>query len=389
MSDLALAIKQIEGIEASLTAFQKKAEKEMEAAGSVSIETKNALEAVGEKQRELADRLLDLEQKGAGYQNANGLTPEKSVGHQFVDSDKYKAFVDGQTGKVRLDIQMNTSTGSDANVAPDRRAGVVPGAFQPLRMEQLWSHLPTSSNAIEFTKEATFVNNAAEAAEAATKAESDLTWSLVNMPVSTVAHWTKISKQLAADNMALAAYINTRMAYGVDRRVETQLVSGNGTAPNISGLLDTGNFTAHGYASAALGSVLQKFALVRLIKGDMEAAGYVPNAVVLNPADYAQLDVDSLQATGSQIRVDFREDGTPTVWGLPIVSAVGMTADNVAVIDAAAHGTIYDRQSTVVELSEHDGTNFQQNLITVRAERRLALATEVPAACRAGDLTPV
>ena len=43
------------------------------------------------------------------------------------------------------------------------------------------------------------------------------------MPVSTVAHWVKISRQLAADAPALAAYINTRMAFGVNKRVETQL----------------------------------------------------------------------------------------------------------------------------------------------------------------------
>ena len=32
--------------------------------------------------------------------------------------------------------------------------------------------------------------------------------------------------------------------------------------------------------------------------------------------------------------------------------------------------------------------NFGKNLFTIRAERRLALATERPAAVRAGDLTP-
>lgn len=380
-------IAMIEKIELQMNAFQEKAFEEIKAAGTVSQETETAIENLGIQQREIADRMLTMEQNGGGY-NAINADAIVSVGQQFVETDRYKAFNNGDTGKIRIDIQNNTSTGSDATVAPDRRAGVVAGAFQPLRMEEIWNHIPTSSNAIEYTREATFVNNAAEAAEAAAKAESDITFSLVNMPISTVAHWTKISKQLAADNAALAAYINTRMAYGVDRRVETQLVSGNGTAPNISGLLDTGNFTAHGYADAALGSVLKKFALVRLIIGDMEAAGYMPNVVVLNPADYAQLDVDSLQESGSQIRVNFREDGTPTVWGKPIVSAVGMTADNVAVVDSVAHGSIYDRQTTTVELSEHDDTNFQSNLITIRAERRLALTSEVAAAARAGDLTP-
>lgn len=37
---------------------------------------------------------------------------------------------------------------------------------------------------------------------------------------------------------------------------------------------------------------------------------------------------------------------------------------------------------------DSDSGNFTKNLITIRAERRLALATERPAAVRAGDLTP-
>ena len=126
-------------------------------------------------------------------------------------------------------------------------------------MEALLPSTTTTSNAIEFTRENAFTNNAAEAAEGAQKVESSLTWTLVNMPVSTVAHWIKISKQLAADAPALAAYVDTRMRYGVNQKVDIQLVVGDGTAPNISGTYDTGNYTAHGYANAALGSTLKNW----------------------------------------------------------------------------------------------------------------------------------
>lgn len=386
MSDLGQVIKQIEGIEASLTAFQEKAGDEIKAAGSVSTETKNAIDKIGEQQRELADRLLEIEQKGGANIQTNGFT---TIGKQFTDSDSYKNFIGGNTQKARFEVQANTSTGSDVTVAPDRKAGVVAGAFQPLRIEQLYTSLPTSSNAIEFTKEATFVNNAAETAEGVLKPETDITFSLVNMPVSTVAHWTKISKQLAEDNAALAAYINTRMSYGVDKRVDTQLVVGNGTAPNLSGMLDTGNFTAHGYADADLGSVLKKLVLIRKVIGDMEAAGYMPNGIVLNPADVATIETEIFTTASGLIRFDYGSDGIPRLFGRPVASAVGMTADQFAVGDFNAAGTIHNRQGVTVEMSDSDDTNFQQNLITVRAERRLALATEVPAAVRAGDLTPV
>lgn len=379
-------MKAIDGLEANLKSMSDKAEGEMKTLGKVSADTKTALEALGNQQKEMAERLLSLEQKG--------LTPKTTEhkddtwGSQLVKSAGYKAFTEGNQQKMRVEVK-NTLTGSDTTVAPDRRPGIVPGAFQPLTLESLYRSVPTSSNAIEFTKENVFTNNAAEAAEGAAKAESALTWTLVNMPVSTVAHWIKISRQLAMDNAALAAYVDQRMRYGVQRRVETQLAVGDGTAPNISGFMDTGNFTPHGYADGALGTVLKKLVLIRKIIGDMEAAGYAPNAIVLNPGDWAQIEIDIFTAGAANI-VPFSYDamGRPVLFGRQVVTSVGMTADTFAVGAFSEAGTIYNREGVVVDMSESDADNFTKNLITLRAERRLALASEVPAAIRGGDLTP-
>lgn len=385
MSDLSQVMKALDGLEAKLNDFNEKAAAEAKAAGQMSADTKAALEGLGLKQRELADELFALKQRGA--EGVPQDTKLSSWGQQFVECDGYKSFIGGNQAKVRFEVK-NTLTGSDTNVAPDRRPGVVPGAFAPLTLESLYRAVPTASNAIEFTKEASFTNNAAEASEGAAKAESALTWSLVNMPISTVAHYIRISKQLAADNAALAAYVDLRMRYGVNRKVETQLCAGDGTAPNISGFLDSGNFTAHGYADANLGSTLKKLVLIRKIIGDLEAAGYAPNAIVLNPADWATVEIDIFTANTNVIAFKYDEGGNPMLFGRRVVTSVGMTSDNVAVGDFTSAGTIYNREGVVVEMSDSDSDNFTKNLITLRAERRLALASEVPAAIRAGDLTP-
>jgi HK97 family phage major capsid protein len=377
-------LKTLETIERNMQAQAERAEAQAKETGKVSTETKAAIDALGTQQRELADRLVSLEQKGI-------IVPDTKLstgwGDQLIKSDRYAAFAGGQAQKVRVEVK-NTLTGSDTTVAPDRKPGIVPGATVPLTLESLYTHVPTSSNAIEFTKEASFTNSAAEAAEGAAKAESALTWSLVNMPISTVAHWIKISRQLAADNTALAAYVNQRMVYGVNRRVETQLGAGDGTAPNISGILDSGNFTAHGYAAAALGATLPKLVLIRKIIADLWAAGYPAEAILLNPADWATIEIDILTATSNAVRVGVNQAGQQTLWGVPVLQSVGITADTVCVCACSQHATIYDREAVVVELSDSDSDNFTKNLVTIRAERRLALAVEVPAACRAGDLTP-
>ncbi|MDC8446450.1 MAG: phage major capsid protein [Nitrosomonas sp.] len=383
-------MKSVEGIENLIKSHSEKADAEIKAIGKVSHDTQTAIDNLGIKQRELADELMQLKQR-------QSLPPEISGpdgwGAQFTKSEEYTGrlhLIKGnrQFGSVGFEVK-NTLTGSDATVAPDRRPGIVPGAFAPLTLESFLPSLPTQSNAIEFTKENVFTNNAAEAAEGAAKAESSLTWTLINMPVSTVAHWIKISRQLASDNAALAAYVDTRMRYGVNRKVETQLISGDGVAPNISGILDTGNFTAHGYADAALGTVLKKLVLIRKIIGDLQAAGDDPDGILLNPADWATIDIDLFTTAAGQSLRTVNEMGQPVLFGKPVITSVGMTADQVAVGNFAMACTVYNREGVVVEMSDSDSDNFTKNLITLRAERRLALATERPAAIRAGDITPV
>jgi HK97 family phage major capsid protein len=57
----------------------------------------------------------------------------------------------------------------------------------------------------------------------------------------------------------------------------------------------------------------------------------------------------------------------------------------VGAMDVAAQ--VWNRQGTTVEMSEADDTNFQKNLVTVRAEARLGLAIYRPASVQYGDLT--
>lgn len=376
--------KALENIEAQLAAFSTKADMEAKF-GEVSAETKAAIENFGIKQREFADQLVLIKQRGTAPP-AEGEKIE-TWGEQFVKNARYADFAGGHLNKLRVEVK-NTLTGSDATVAPDRKPGVVAGAFLPFSMEALIPSTPTTSNAIEFTKEASFTNSAAEAAEGAAKAESALTWSLVNMPVSTVAHWIKISKQLASDSAALAAYVNMRMVYGVNQKVDVQLVVGDGTAPNISGTYDAGNYTAHGYANAALGSTLKKLVLIRKILADLYLAGYPADAIVLNPADLATIDIEMFTTAAGQMLYNINASGQTFLFGLPVIQSIGMAADTFQVGAFKQAYMIHNREGVVVEMSDSDSDNFTKNLITLRAERRLALATEKPAAVRGGDLTP-
>ena len=173
-------MKALDQVEAKLTAMSTKAEGEFATVGKTAADTKTALDNIGIEQRVLADRLLAVEQKATAQPEKKEVT---SWGEQFIKNARYADFAGGHMAKLRVEVK-NTLTGSDTNVAPQRNAGIVAGAALPFSMEALLPSTTTSSNAIEFTKEASFTNSAAEAAEGAPKVNlrSHGLWSICLCP---------------------------------------------------------------------------------------------------------------------------------------------------------------------------------------------------------------
>jgi HK97 family phage major capsid protein len=387
-------LKAMDSIEERLKAWDAKADGELKTLGKVADDTKTAIHNMGLEQKGLAERLLQLEQRGAiqGQEGDESRKGEDSVAARFLKSvsgqlESFRA--NNMKGRVTAEVK-NTVTNTVGNTDSARRPGIVGGAFRMLRLEAMLNSLPTTSPAIEFVREATFVNAAAETAEAAVKPESSVTTELKTVPMATVAHWLKISKQLAADNAMLAAYINTRMIYGVDLRVENQIISGNGTSPNMEGFSRAGNFTAHGYTAAsltALGLENKRFDLIGKMIGDAAVGDYPADAIMVNPGDWWTMRLTK-DSQGRYLLGDPGASVAPMLWDVPVVASNAIAAGTVYVANLSQAATFYRREAVSVELSDSDGDNFTRNLITVRAERRCALAVERPAAIRFGQLVP-
>jgi len=341
-----------------------------------------------------ADKIVALEQRLV----ANILTGKeapKTFGQLLVEDPAYKAFASRQSNKCVIslkrgfNVQNNTITGqsgspaanSDTLVAADRRPGIIPGAFRALRVRDLLSRGNTNSNAVEFTRELLFTNNAAETAEGVTKPESVLTFELYTAPVVTIAHWIKVSRQIINDAPALVAYIENRLRYGVELREEAQIVAGNGVGQNLIGITTSPNFTA--FTPTSGDTEIDSYN--RAIRA-LDAADYPANGIILNPATWGSIerlkDENKNYLVGSPFGAI-----VPTLWGKPIALTSSMTANKLLVAAFDIAFLYLTREEVVVEMSESDDTNFQQNLVTIRAEKRGALGGLRPASVRYGNLT--
>lgn len=332
---------------------------------------------LGEVQLKLSRQLLELQQKS---QKAEGDRVHASLGSYVTKSESYKTFL---TSRRPVSVVYDTKADGDpilssaGQLRPYRVPGIQALEQRELVIEDLFPHIPISENSVEYVKEKSFTNNAAPVAEAAQKPASTLETETAQTPVQVVAHWTRITRQLADDAGALAAFINARMVYGVDLAVENQILSGNGTSPSLSGLMKTGNYTAQEFTLAQIGgSTANLLDLLRMSFAKVNYWSYRTSAVLLNPMDWASLQ--GLKGSNGEYLLGSPADSfaNSTVWGVRVVQTAAMDEGKFLAGDFARAATVYDRMQTVIDIASQNEDDFIKNLYTIRAERRLALAVE-------------
>ena len=176
------------------------------------------------------------------------------------------------------------------------------------------------------------------------------------------------------------------MMYGLNRRIEKQLIVGDGTGQNLSGIFTTGNYTVHGFTQDTMPADSNVLDLIRRCGATMRKVGYTPSVVFLNPMDFDTIrgmkDKNGNYLMGSPLQAG--TDIRP--WGLRVVESPEVTEGKFMVADPIMGATIYERSAPVIEMFEQDANNVTKNLYTIRCESRMAFAVESANCFIGGDL---
>ena len=371
-----------------LKGWMEKANGEIEVARSVSVETKSALEKLADQSASLADKCLEIERRVAeGFDGAKQAAAE-TAGEKLVKSDSFKAMVEGRSKFARVEMKtaIVNATGQNQPLVPaDRLVGII---NNPNRILTIRDALPvgrTTSNLIEFTKENVYTNNAgpqydSPAFENVTKPESGITFTLATAAVVTLAHFIPLSRQVLEDSPQIESYVNGRLSFGLKLEEEDQLLNGNGSSGNISGLLASGNFTA--YNRAVTGDT--KLDTLRRAITQAQLSEFMADTIVLNPQDWEEIEL--LKATDNQyVWSNPVAMAGPQIWGKAVIPTNSIAAGTFLVGAMQMGAQVWDRQDANVQISYEDGDNFKKNMATLRAEERLALTVYRPAAFVSGS----
>jgi HK97 family phage major capsid protein len=351
---------------------------QVEQFGKATTALTGQIENLSEQYKSLKEQMIDLAQKQTP---ASVEGKSETAGMEFIGSDQFKALAERRSERARIEVK-NTVVADATTTMPMQRPGIIPGSFAPLTLRSLIPTIQVASNAVTSLRELAWTNSAAEVAQAAAKPESAITFEQYDVTIQTVAHWIKVSNQLLADAPAVAAYIDTRLRDGLAQRIDRQLLLGDGTSPNLSGLTDAGNFTAFTATSGA--NLVES---INKAKYNRWAVGETVDTVVVNPADWAAMEI-AKETSGAYLYGAPGMSGNMSPFGVQVVISANMPAGKFLIGSLRSAATIYQRQGAVVEMG-FVNDDFTKNLVTIRAEERLGLAVDRPVAIMYGDITAV
>ena len=161
---------------------------------------------------------------------------------------------------------------------------------------------------------------------------------------------------------------------------EAQLLSGDGTGTNLSGLIP--NATA--FSDPLTLSTPTAIDMIGAAILQCALADFPADGIMIHPSDWMRMRLMK-DADDKYILGDPQTNVTPALFGLPIVATQAMAVDTFLVGSFRAAATLYDRWAARVEVSTEHADYFTRNLVAILAEERLGLAVKQPAALIHGD----
>ena len=347
--------------------------------------------AAGEKlQAEIETKTAELEQaekktallKLIGKKEKEDSTMEtktaRNLGENFINTMKEKNVHYDRGEKFTISAPAFVKGATDTQTSPAGAVGfattydkrVVEGARTPLVIRDLFGAENISGSTLVYLVEGAIQGAPAVTTEGAEKPQvhfADPTVKTVSL--AKVACHIKESDEYINDYPFLASAINGRLIYELGLVEQGKLVT---DLLGTSGI-QTGTYASTGTATDIADAILQA-------SMDVQAqTGFAADAVVLNPADWYILRVGKDGEDRYYGGGYFGDQAIPNIWGIPVCVSASVASGTVIVGAFKTCASVVQNGGIRVEAVNTNEDDFVKNLMTIRAEERLALAVRRPA----------
>lgn len=313
---------------------------------------------------------------------------------QFWDSAFHKRLKDGDRSvNAEFPIEsigLKATLGEDAAAAgvdtefpvrPDRLPTIVDELFQSPNVADLIPVTTTNADSIEVVVE-NYTDAAIEKEEAAMADESSVAFTLVTEPVRKITVGIKATAEVLGDVGLMRGLVQNRLRQDVARREDRQLLIGNGTSPNLSGVLDRAGIGNRNWSQAAgLDDFMESIFLAGV---SVRQAFLSPSAALMNIGSWAALRLVK-DTTGAYLLGPPGMDIEQRLWGIRVITNENLpihttNTNTPVVVGAWSDAALIARNPNVaVGVTDSDDQDFLADVLTFKFSIREAFIVHRPA----------
>lgn len=229
----------------------------------------------------------------------------------------------------------------------------------------------STGNSFSYLKQTIRTHNATPVPDGELKPTSIYTLAEVEDRVRVIAHLSeKIPVRFFDDHSNLEQFLHNEMEAGLYQELEHQVLSGDGTGENFTGLLNTSGIVVQSFVIDALTSVRKGLT-------SLQVSGVTPTALVLHPQDAEAFDLlRESGSTGGFLLGDPSGTGASNLWSIPRVPSVAVPV-GTAILGDWKNAEIVVREDATLA-ADRSGDNFTHNLVQLRLEGRFGWAVKRP-----------
>jgi len=368
---------QIDGISKSIDAKIEKSNSDV-----VNNVVEKANEMVSGMATQLNERLDAMEVANKKQFNSQKKVTFKSALQEALDNGAVEGIAKGNSRSASFELKADMTIGADftGEVIPaDRVPGYKFDPTRPVHVRQLLATGSTQSDVVRYVKESGYSNGAAATAEGTTLGQSDFDMTAADANVRKIGTYFRISEEMLADTPQLTSYLSARAPEKLLEVEDTQILSGDGTGANLSGIItDAADFDVSS-SGAFYQSVesANEFDVIVAALNQLALLNYNADCIMLNPTDFNKILLLK-DSTNKYLKDQVYNGLQPSFSGVKVIQNTAIAAGTFLIGNFGVGTQLWVRQGVNVEFFREDGTNVRDGFVTVRVSERVALTNYLP-----------
>ena len=330
----------------------------------------------------LNERLDAMEVASKKQFNSQKKVTFKSALKEALDNGAVEGIAKGNSRSASFELKADMTVAADftGEVIPaDRVPGYKFDPTRPVHVRQLLATGSTQSDVVRYVKESGYSNGAAATAEGTTLTQSDFDMTAADANVRKIGTYFRISEEMLADTPQLTSYLSARAPEKLLEVEDAQILSGDGTGANLSGIItDAADFDVS--ASGAFYQSVEsanEFDVIVAALNQLSLLNYSADCIMLNPTDFNEILLLK-DSTNKYLKDQVYNGLQPSFSGVKVIQNTAIAAGTFLIGNFAVGTQLWVRQGVNVEFFREDGTNVRDGFVTVRVSERVALTNYLP-----------